>query len=212
MKHDPDNGFKPVLLGLAALVVVSLLVGGVVGAAALGVADLTGIVGEESESAGDQRTGPIIPLEPDTPTGPSGSASPQATASATDRSADQSARGGKDHGKRDGARDHDRKQKKDKKRKHRQHHGGRLTLSAHPHRVASFGRIYLTGRYRGGNGTTLQVQRFEGGGWSDFPVDTAVSGGSFSTYVQSGYPGRNRFRVVDPATGRASDPVSVVVR
>lgn len=210
MKQDPDSGFKPVLLGLAALVVVSLLVGGVVGAAALGVADLTGIVGGDSETASAQRTRPIIPVESDTPAAEQ-SGTPRAGAPAGDGSGRQSASAGKDDRKHDGQKKDDKNKKKDRRHKKRHPHRARLTLSAHPHRVDSFGRIYLTGRYRGGNGATLQVQRFEDGRWSDFPVDTTVSGGRFSTYVQSGYPGRNRFRMVDPATGRASDAVSVVV-
>jgi hypothetical protein len=85
-----------------------------------------------------------------------------------------------------------------------------IVLSARPQHASSFERIYLSGSYRGGEGRTLQVQRFQGG-WSSFPVTTTVRAGSFSTYVQSGNSGPNRFRVVDPSTGRASNQVSVVI-
>ena len=44
-----------------------------------------------------------------------------------------------------------------------------IVLSARPQHASSFERIYLTGSYRGGEGRTLQVQRFQGG-WSSFPV------------------------------------------
>jgi hypothetical protein len=57
----------------------------------------------------------------------------------------------------------------------------------------------------------LQVQRFEGG-WTDFPSSTSVSGGTFTTYVMTGQSGMNKFRVVDPATGKKSNAVTVHVR
>ena len=69
-------------------------------------------------------------------------------------------------------------------------------------------RINLSGRYRSGNGHTLQVQRFENG-WSDFPVTATVNGGQYATWVITSQTGKNRFRVVDTSTGRASRPVTV---
>jgi hypothetical protein len=54
------------------------------------------------------------------------------------------------------------------------------------------------------------VQRFENG-WVDFPVSTSVSGGLFDTYVFSGREGLNRFRVIDPDSGRRSNPVRVTI-
>ncbi|MGH8964210.1 MAG: hypothetical protein ACRDXB_02610 [Actinomycetes bacterium] len=80
-----------------------------------------------------------------------------------------------------------------------------------PQRAATFQRINLTGSYRGGNGTTLQVQRHEGR-WVDFPTSATVSGGRFATYVETGHTGKNRFRVIDESSGRASKPVTVTVR
>ena len=62
------------------------------------------------------------------------------------------------------------------------------------------GRIDLTGTYPTGEGAVLQVQRATGPGddsWVDFPVTVTVSGGQFSTYVQTGRTGPNRFRVID---------------
>ena len=69
-------------------------------------------------------------------------------------------------------------------------------------------RINLTGVYQGGGKARLQVQRFEGH-WVDFPVDTDVTGGLFTTYIYSGREGTNRFRVVDKTSGRASNAVRV---
>jgi hypothetical protein len=84
-----------------------------------------------------------------------------------------------------------------------------LTLQAGSARAGTFQRITLSGRYPGGNGTSLQVQRREGGSWARFPTSAGVRGGTFSTYVASGQSGPNAFRVIDPATGRASNVVVV---
>ena len=57
-------------------------------------------------------------------------------------------------------------------------------------RSARWARIDLTGTYPTGEGAVLQVQRATGPGdsWVDFPVTVTVSGGQFSTYVQTGRP------------------------
>lgn len=85
-----------------------------------------------------------------------------------------------------------------------------LTLQASPARVAAGERITLTGAYRGHDGASLQVQRFEGS-WVDFPVDTTVRAGRFSTYIITTRTGPSRLRVVDQATGKASEPARVIV-
>jgi hypothetical protein len=87
-----------------------------------------------------------------------------------------------------------------------------IALTAHPRRVAQMGRISLDGRYGGGAGQVLQVQRREAGRWSSFPVTITVRGGTFHSWVASGRSGVNRFRVVDIRAGKASNPVAVTVR
>lgn len=77
--------------------------------------------------------------------------------------------------------------------------------------VAPMQQIDLSGTYPSGEGSVLQVQRFEGGGWADFPVTMSVSGQTFSTYVMTGRLGVNRFRVVDTDSKAASNPVRVTV-
>ncbi len=86
-----------------------------------------------------------------------------------------------------------------------------ITLRASASSAGSFDEVTLSGRYPGGNGTTLQVQRLEGGSWASFPTSATVRGGTFSTFVASGTPGPNRFRVVDPGTGRVSNVVTFTV-
>ena len=77
--------------------------------------------------------------------------------------------------------------------------------------VGPMQRIDLTGSYSSGDGAVLQVQRFSRGQWLDFPVTASVSGGTFSTYVQTSQPGPNKFRMFDSSTGKASNAVTVKV-
>jgi hypothetical protein len=186
---DDPRWTRQLLTGLAALVAISLLVGGVVAVMALAAAKVTGI-GESSAGAtvepslyipsGRPTTRPQA--YPDPPDGSAGSA--EASSSASTPS--------------------DKPTKK--KRKPRP-----LTLQAFPVRVSSGERINLTGVYERGEGRVLQVQRFEGS-WTDFPVTATVSGGIYETYVYSGQVGRNRFRMLDTGSGRASNPVTINIR
>jgi hypothetical protein len=87
-----------------------------------------------------------------------------------------------------------------------------IKLSSGKTRVASFGQIDLSGSYPRGEGSILQVQRFENGKWVGFySVSVTVSGGSFSTFVQTSRSGANKFRVIDTDTDTTSNAVSVRV-
>ena len=86
-----------------------------------------------------------------------------------------------------------------------------ISLSATQQSVSPMQQIDLTGTYQSGEGAILQVQRFEAGKWSDFPVTMSVSGGTFATYVQTSRPGPNKFRVIDTDTGATSNEVVVTV-
>lgn len=87
----------------------------------------------------------------------------------------------------------------------------KITLFAAPQQVRPGERINLNGVYRSGEGATLQIQRREGGSWTDFPVDTTVRGGSFETWIQTSRTGAQRFRVYDERAERGSNPVTVTV-
>ena len=87
----------------------------------------------------------------------------------------------------------------------------RISLSAGQQSVSPMQQIDLTGTYPGGEGAILQVQRFENGAWSDFPVTMSVSGGTFATYVQTSQVGPNQFRVIDTDTQVASNELTVTV-
>ena len=88
-----------------------------------------------------------------------------------------------------------------------------ISLQAGSTQVGPMGRIDLTGTYPAGEGAVLQVQRATGPGdsWVDFPVTVTVSGGTFSTYVQTGRSGPNRFRVIDTDTDQASNEVTITI-
>jgi hypothetical protein len=87
-----------------------------------------------------------------------------------------------------------------------------ITLQSGSTSVGPMERIDLSGVYPQGEGAVLQVQRKgSGGGWEDFPVTAAVTGGTFSTYVQTGRAGVQKFRVRDSDSGRVSNVVSVTV-
>lgn len=86
-----------------------------------------------------------------------------------------------------------------------------IVLKSVQRRVGAMQQIDLSGSYPGGDGAILQVQRFESGAWSDFPVTASVSGGSFSTYVQTGHTGPNKFRMIDTDSGKTSNAVTVVI-
>lgn len=88
-----------------------------------------------------------------------------------------------------------------------------ITLQSGASSVGSMQRIDLSGIYPRGEGAVLQVQRLGAGNtWEDFPVTAAVSGGTFSTYVQTGRSGVQKFRVRDSDSGLVSNVVSVTVR
>lgn len=86
-----------------------------------------------------------------------------------------------------------------------------IALSATQQSVSPMQQIDLTGTYQAGEGAILQVQRFEDGAWTDFPVTMSVSGGTFATYVQTSRTGPNKFRVRDTDSDALSNEVTVTV-
>ena len=83
-----------------------------------------------------------------------------------------------------------------------------LAASARP-----FEAVRIQGTYRGGAGTFVRVQRWEGGKWLDFPLPTKTDqSGQFITQAEFGQPGSYRLRVLDPDSGVASEPFVVVIK
>jgi hypothetical protein len=88
-----------------------------------------------------------------------------------------------------------------------------ISLQSGETSVSPMGRIDLTGTYPGGEGAVLNVQKFSNGSWQDFySISATVTNGTFSTYIQTGTPGMNRFRMIDSDTKRASNEVKVQIR
>jgi hypothetical protein len=88
-----------------------------------------------------------------------------------------------------------------------------ISLQSGETSVSPMGRIDLTGTYPGGEGAVLNVQKFSNGSWQDFySISATVTNGTFSTYIQTGTPGMNRFRVIDSDTKLASNQVKVQIR
>lgn len=86
-----------------------------------------------------------------------------------------------------------------------------ITLVAGQSAVGPMEPIDLTGQYPTGEGSILRVQQFENGTWTDFPVTASVNGGGFSTFIQTGAVGLNRFRMLDTDSGETSNEVRVQI-
>lgn len=95
--------------------------------------------------------------------------------------------------------------------RHQPHSRRSFSLTASPTTARTLQKINLTGSYKAPDGTTLQVQRREDGGWADFPTTAHVVGGSFATYIETTHIGANHLRMTDKANGRSSNVATVVV-
>lgn len=90
--------------------------------------------------------------------------------------------------------------------------GTGIQLALSPAFARPMQRVNLTGSYPGKDNLSLQVQRNEGGVWTNFPTSAQVQNGTFQTYVLTGRLGDQVFRVFDPQTNAASNPVTVTIK
>ncbi|WP_151084166.1 hypothetical protein [Nocardioides cynanchi] len=178
---------RPVLAGLAALVGVALAVGLVAALAVVAGAHVLGLGGGRADG-GPGAAGATMYLPKPQKTQPASGPSITLGSAPTSSSASHSPR----------VRTHPRKQ---------------ISLQAGEQTVAPMGRIDLSGTYPGGEGAVLNVEKFSNGSWQGFySVSATVTNGTFSTYIQTGTPGVNRFRVVDSDTHIASNEIKVTIR
>ncbi len=87
------------------------------------------------------------------------------------------------------------------------------TLNATPLTAQTFQRVSLTGRFPGLDaGVTLFVERKEGGSWGSFAdlTMTTDQSGSYSTWIETGHTGPNRFRIT-AETGESTPTVVVQI-
>jgi len=188
-RDDEDTPWvRQLLVTLGALLAVAVVIGAVVGVVAVGAAKVAGLDDPTSSATAEPSLyipsgKPTTKLDtyPDPSTGTS-SAAPSAGASSSPT------------------------KKPTKKSKPKG-----ISLQALPKTVSANQRITLTGVFKGHEGVRLQVQRFEGGAWTDFPVQVTVTGGVFHTYITTGRSGVNRLRMAAPG-GATSNPVRVTVR
>ena len=172
----------PVLWGLGAMVVVAAAVGVLIGIGALGVTRVLGLSGGGSGSGTSAGATMVIPSPSGTRSSESESDSPEATKTPEPGQQSSSTAEAKP-----------------------------ITLQSAQSAVAPMQQIDLSGSYPGGDGAILQVQRFEGGSWVDFPVTMSVTGDSFDTFILTGHTGVNRIRVIDTTNGDKSNEIKVTV-
>lgn len=186
---ERDNQ-HPVVFGLLALVGVGVVVGAILGLAALTGARVLGVSEPETASSRGGEASMYLPKpEPTKPEkGPELTLAPNKEPLGSGKNS------------------------KPEKTKSPKKPAKAISLSAGQTSVAPMENIDLTGVYQAGEGAILQVQRFEGGGWTNFPASpVSVSNQTFSTYVQTGQPGEQRFRMLDTGNGQASNQVKVTV-
>ena len=177
---------RPVIYGLLALVGVALAVGLVTGVALMAGAHVLGLGGGHAAVAGDAGATLFLPQPQKTKAsdGPSITLGGEPTSGST----------------------HTSKPTIHKIKKQISLHSGEASVSP-------MGRIDLTGTYPGGEGAVLNVQKFSNGSWQDFySISASVTNGQFSTYIQTGTPGINRFRMVDSDSTLTSNEVKVTIR
>jgi hypothetical protein len=192
--HDQDQFRSRAIRATLTVVGIAAVIGLVVGGLTAGAVYLTGLVPTEQDTSAPSLPDPGQENENELPSPsllPTKSPTPEASAAPSEGSTPKATT------------------KPTKKRKPRPARPIRLLASSNT--VSTMERVTLSGRYPGGNGTSLQVQRREGGSWVQFPTSASVEAGSFSTFVASGQSGPNAFRVLDPSTGRMSNVVVVRV-
>ncbi|WP_395659242.1 hypothetical protein [Nocardioides sp.] len=186
---EGPRGEHPVAAGLGALVGVAVVVGLILGLVVLAGTKVLGLDGgSDSVSSSSDRTMYVPPLQPTpTETGPQITLAPGHSPSGRPQ---------------DGSSDKPSKSASPRKQ---------ISLSASTTSAGAMEQFNLTGVYPGGEGAILTVQRFQDGGWQDFPATGSVSGETFQIPVQTSQPGANRFRVVDSDTQLQSNEVRVTI-
>lgn len=198
-------GERPVVAGLLALTAVAVVVGLLAGVMLLTGTKILGVNGGGGGTeAGEAGVGETLflpdPVETKRPDGPLitldiEEGPPDSDGEPVDEESDE---------------EREKRIAKEKAKRDKQQQ--RITLSVGQAEVSAMQRIDLTGTYPVGGGAILQVQRFEGGSWADFPVTvSASSDGAFATYVMTGQSGETKFRMLDTDTGKVSNVVTVKI-
>jgi len=185
---DRPREEHPILAGVVALVGVGLVVGLVLGLVVLAGAKVLGLNGGSDDSSAASEATMYLPK----PVKTSAAHEPQITLAPGVESESANAETSEEPSKSAAP-----------KRK--------ITLSASVTQVSPMEQFLLTGTYPRGEGAILTVQRFEDGGWQDFPATGSVQGEAFQIPVQASLPGPNRFRVIDSDSSLKSNEVRVTI-
>ena len=186
--RDPTptpRGDHPVLSGLIALVGVAVVVGLILGGAALAGSKVLGLGGDDSATDSATSGDSLYLPKPERTTEPSDPLVTFASPDETEQTKESRSETAKPETE--------------------------ISLSAAQNTATPMEQVNLTGVYPRGEGAILQVQRFEGGSWEDFPVTVEVSNETFATYVQTSQTGLNRFRVIDTESRETSNEVRVTI-
>ncbi len=186
----PDDDGHPIVSGLIALAGVALVVGLVLGLVVVAGASVLGIGGDGEESTATSQRSMYLPKpqKTPTPTDPALTLAPAEGGASEEPSEEPS----------------EKPSKSESPRK-------QITLSASTTTSSPMEQFDLTGVYPGGEGAILQVQRFEGGAWTDFNATGSVSGGTFQIPIYTSKGGVNRFRVVDSDTELESNEIRITI-
>ncbi|HEY1133512.1 MAG TPA: hypothetical protein VGE77_02970 [Nocardioides sp.] len=192
-----DAEDRPVLVGVVALVGVSLIVGLIVGVVALGGARVFGLNGGGG-GGGGTAVEPTMSLPPltETPT----SSGPLITLQP-----------GSDGGEEEGGEESSAEPTETATSSATEEADPEITLQVSTTTAGPMERIDVSGIYTGGDGAILTIQRFTDGSWNDIAANAAVSGELFSTYIALGRPGENRLRAVDTSSDLTSNEVTVTI-
>lgn len=180
----------PIATGLVALVGVAVAVGLVLGLVVLAGTSVLGLGGDSEEGTATSERSMYLPKPQKTPqeTAPQVTLAPGETEGSPDGQPEPS----EDPSETESARD-------------------QITLSASTTTSAPMEQFDLTGVYPSGEGAILQVQRFEGGSWTDFNATGSVSGGTFQIPIYTSQGGVNRFRVLDSDSGLESNEIRITI-
>ena len=187
---DEESPGRALTRALVAMVAVAVLVGASVGLAMVAAAKIGGLTEGSTEASGQQADSPAsLYMPPYQPTKDAGNGwdlpgpveSPSALPSSSDAPETTKPK------------------------------AQGITLFVAPQQVNPGARINFNGVYNGAEGASLQIQRQEGGAWTDFPVTASVRGGSFETWIMTSRTGRAKFRVYDESADKASNVVVVQI-
>lgn len=194
MVDEADD--RPVLVGVIALVGVSLVIGLIVALVALGGTRVVGLAGGGGGGGGGGGPEPTLTLPAVTETdfgATSLTLTPEADASAGDSG---TLTGGPEPAETTTTTEAATPE---------------ISLQINTTSAGPMERIDVSGIYTGGDGAVLSIQRFTDGTWNDIAANAAVSGELFSTYIALGRPGENRIRAYDASADLASNEVVVTI-